>query len=150
MRWGQFMLSMRSRQIMTNRKTSLFMVAALPPVIVAGYIFLFGLNIPFWDQWDFSSQLFKIQETGVSFDQLISQHNEHRPFFPRIIWIGLARLTQYNVNAELWINFFFALITLVFFIWQSKKIWSRLNVAPDPWTIPLIVLIVFNLGQWES
>lgn len=126
------------------------MVAALPPVIVAGYIFLLGLNIPFWDQWDFSSQLFKIQETGISFDQLISQHNEHRPFFPRIIWIVLAWLTQYNVNAELWVNFFFALITLVFFIWQSKKIWARFNVAPDPWTIPLIVLVVFNLGQWES
>ncbi|TCT22186.1 hypothetical protein [Thiobaca trueperi] len=135
---------------MRNRRNYLFIIAALPPAIVACYIFLLGLNIPFWDQWDFLSQLLKIQDTGISFEQLISQHNEHRPFFPRIIWIGLAQLTQYNVNAELWINFFFALITLVFFIWQSKKIWSRLDVSPDIWTIPLIVLVVFNLGQWES
>lgn len=131
-------------------KTKIALISCLPIVIVGCYIYSFGLNIPVGDQWDFASLYIKSQHDTITVGELFSQHNEHRPFFPRLIWIISAYLTQYNVNAELWINFFIAISTFCFFIWQSRKFWIYYGIKPNGWTISLISLVIFNLGQWES
>ncbi len=126
------------------------LITCLPMAIVGCYIFALGLNIPFGDQWDFCSLYLKFQHNTLTFSELISQHNEHRPFFPRLIWIGSAYLTKYNVNAELWINLSIVVGAFCLFIWQSRKFWMNYGIEPNGWTIPLISFVTFNLGQWES
>jgi len=126
------------------------LLSLLPIVIVGIYIFAFGLNIPFWDQWGVVPLLVKQHQGTLVFADLIAQHNEHRPLFPRLIWITSAYLTNYNVNVELWINFIIAVITLGIFLWQTVHMWIELGVKATGFFVPLTVLLVFNLGQWES
>lgn len=125
-------------------------LSLVPIAIVSVYVFLFGLNIPFLDQWEVVGLLEKQQQGGLSFSDLLAQHNEHRPFFPRLIWIVLAGFTQYNVNAQLWANLLIAIGTLVFFVSRSIRTWEQCRVRAPSFLIPLLSLLVFNLGQRES
>ena len=61
------------------------LLSLLPIAIVSIYIFLFGLNIPFLDQWEVVGLLEQQQQGSLSFSDLLAQHNEHRPFFPRLL-----------------------------------------------------------------
>ena len=126
------------------------LLSFIPIVSVGAYIYFFGLNIPFWDQWANVSLLMKQQQGLLSIRDLFAQHNEHRPFFPRLIWIVLARLTHYNVKAEQWTNLFIAVAAFGFFIQRSLRLWRDSNVTVPPSLIPLLSLLVFNLGHRES
>src|SRR6266508_1980472 len=101
------------------------LLSLIPIVTVGAYIYFFGLNMPFWDQWENVSLLIKQQQGNLSIADLFTQHDEHRPFFPRLIWIGLAELTHYNVKAEQWTNLFIALATFGFFIHRSIRLWRE-------------------------
>lgn len=129
---------------------SIAVLTFLPILVVGLYIHFFGLNIPFWDQWSFVGNL-KMQSSGqLTFVALLSQHNEHRPFFPRLIWLVLAKFTHYNIKAELWTNFIIAFSTFVFFIRRALRTWHEQAVKTPPFLIPLISLLLFNLGSRES
>jgi hypothetical protein len=133
---------------MISRKA--IFISIIPIAIIGIYIFLFGLNFPFWDQWEVVPLLIKKQQGLLFFVDLFAQHNEHRPFFPRLIWVTLAQFTHYNVIAELWLNLLIAVWTFMFFINRTIKMWSQLKVPVSPLLIPLISFLVFNLSQCES
>lgn len=125
-------------------------LSLIPIFSVCGYIYFFGLNIPFWDQWDNVSLLMKQQQGVLSLADLVAQHNEHRPFFPRLIWIALANVTKYNIKAELWTNLFIAVTGFLFFVYRSIRTWREYKVTVPHSLIPLLSLLIFNLGQRES
>jgi len=124
--------------------------SSVPIIIVGIYISLLGINFPFWDQWEVIPLLMKQKEGLLTFADFFAQHNEHRPLFPRLIWIALAGATHYNINAQLWINLLIVIGTFIFFINRSIKTWAKFNITVPPFTIPLISFLVFNLGQRES
>lgn len=133
---------------MISRK--ILLLSLLPFGLVAAYIYFFGLNIPFWDQWETVSLLMKQHQGTLTFADLFAQHNEHRPFFPRLIWIALAEWTRYNVKAEQWTNLFIAGVVFVFFIQRAIRTWREYDLTVPPSLIPLLSLLVFNLGHRES
>ncbi len=128
----------------------ILLLTSLPIIFIAVYIWKFGVNIPFMDQWGVVRLLRKAEQGGLTMIDLFTQHNEHRPFFPRLIWLALAPFTRYNVNAQLWVNFLIAFGTLLFFIRQAIHTWRKAAVKWPPLLIPIFCLLVFNLGQYES
>jgi len=129
---------------------NIIFLAILPLLMIGAYIYRFGLNLPFWDQWGVVQLVMEQHEGMLTFSGLISQANEHRPLFPRLIWLTLATFTNYNVKAELWVNFGIAIGTFVFFVRQSIKKWNQREIKWSPFMIPLLSLLVFNFGQYET
>src|SRR5581483_2434605 len=43
---------------------------------------------PFWDQWWIIHAWKDILQSGLSFDYLFSQHNEHRILFPKLVFLA--------------------------------------------------------------
>lgn len=125
-------------------------LTALPILSVALYIHFFGLNIPLWDQWSFVSYLMLEDAGQLTLKSLLFLHNEHRPFFPRLAWLGLAALTHYNIKAELWANLAVAVGVFIFFTRRAMRTWRDLQANVPLFSIPLLSLLVFNLGQRES
>lgn len=125
-------------------------LSLLPITIVGVYIYRFGVNIPFWDQWEVVSLLMRKHQGLLTLADLFAQHNEHRPFFPNLIWVTLSGFTHYNVNVELWVNFLIAIGLFLFFIKRAMKVWDRAQIQWPRLLIPLLSLLVFNLGQYES
>jgi hypothetical protein len=125
-------------------------------LVIIPFLFLFliirdcKIDVPFGDQWDLIPLLEKSYQGNVSISDLTVQHNEHRPLFPRLIWIYLARATDWNIGHELMVNFllgFFIFITLSFQIRSTNK---SINSPLIKWMIPVVALIVFSLNQWEN
>jgi hypothetical protein len=135
-----------------QRRGVVVLLTLLPPLWVALNIFVLGLNLPFWDQFQVVPLLIKADEGMPVWPDLLAQHNEHRPFAPRLLWLALAWLTRYNTNAELWLNFGLALLTFGVFLAYTLRFWARHGV--DRLTAgvltPLLSLLVFNMVQWES
>ena len=77
----------------------------LPVFLCFNFIYRFGVDVPFWDQWELVPFLDLWASGTLSLGDLFSQHNEHRIFFPRLIMLLLAAATGWNSRAEMWFNF---------------------------------------------
>lgn len=64
------------------RSKPLVLLSAVPIVMVATYIYRFGVNFPFYDQWGVVELLMEQSAGQLTLARLLSQTNEHRPLFP--------------------------------------------------------------------
>ncbi|MBZ2495560.1 hypothetical protein [Xanthomonas perforans] len=59
-----------------------------------------GSSVPFWDQWGGENAIFSAFQNGsLTWQQLLSAHNEHR-----IFWTRLLTIILFNVNGQQWDN----------------------------------------------
>ncbi len=92
-----------------------------PPLLIGLLIFKNGVDFPVLDEWDGTAPLFeKMTDGSLGVGDFFAQHNEHRIFFPRLIFFALGRLTHWDVRAELWVIWLLTLICL-FNIWRIAR-----------------------------
>jgi hypothetical protein len=65
---------------------------------------VYGVDVPMSDQWVFIPTLSKLQGGTLGLSDLAAPHNEHRILFPRLIMVGLANITGWNVRAEMLVS----------------------------------------------
>src|SRR6476646_5984332 len=81
-----------------------------PPLLIGILIFKNRVNLPVLDEWNGTAPLFeKMADGTLGIADFFAQHNEHRIFFPRLIFFTLGRLTHWNIRAELWVIWFLAI-----------------------------------------
>jgi hypothetical protein len=84
----------------------LFICAIVPAALIAGLIARYGVNVPFGDEWSLISLFARWHDHQMTFADLFRQHNEHRIFFPKLIYIAFAQLTHWNLRAEMFFSVF--------------------------------------------
>ena len=120
----------------------------LPFALLVAVVARYGVNVPYWDQWELLPLLQKSFAGTLTLSDLWQQHNEHRIFFPRLIMLALAHLTHWNIRAELVVNvllglgIFFAAFTLV------RRTFC--DTSNPSWWQPMLALLLFSLGQYEN
>ncbi len=121
----------------------------LPIIIGIYYIYTFGVNVPYWDQWD-GVPLFleKLYTSNLTIFDLIAQHNESRPFFPNIIMIALALTTDYNVLFEMYFMYSMYCISFIvlFLMYKNDHLINEISYLKF---IP-ISFFFFNLFQMSN
>jgi hypothetical protein len=81
---------------------ALLILSTIPAIVILVLILRYGVNMPYFDQWDCEGKLFKkFWEHQLTWGDFWEQHNEHRMFFPKMIYLALAYATHWNVIAEL-------------------------------------------------
>ncbi|MGL5082119.1 MAG: hypothetical protein ACRC8A_11595 [Microcoleaceae cyanobacterium] len=83
----------------------------IPALGIFWFITRFGVNVPFFDQWNLPFLFEKVAHGNLDLENLFSLHNTHRIFFPRIIFILLAFTSGWNLRLEIYFSLIFALIT---------------------------------------
>lgn len=127
-------------------------VAILIAGIIIGifvYVWIFGVNLIYMDEWWFVPLIKKVQSSGISFDMLFKQHNEHRIFFPRLFYIATVPIS--NMNSKFYMFFNAIMLCLVFlclFLVAKKQFSFSLSKIPV-WII-IIPLFVFNFRQSQN
>ncbi len=112
-------------------------------------VFQYGVNFPFSDQWQLASMFERIYEGNLSFNDLFAQFHESRKFFPRLIFIGLAYLTNWDVRAEMWV--IFLLICLVALnIYRLSVSTIRTNISRRILIFFIANLLIFSPAQYEN
>lgn len=118
------------------------LLAALVPIcVLVGYVAIYGVNVPHWDQWEFVSALGRSFDGNFSFADVWDLHNEHRLVIPRLLMVGMAHVSGWNILWEMWLDVLLA-VGLFAVVVRSLKL-SR-------WSVALASLIVFSLAAWEN
>jgi hypothetical protein len=128
----------------------LLALTLVPLTVLIVDVIRYKVDVPFWDQWNFVPLLGKSFEGGISFGDLWALHNEHRLFFPRLIMLGLAHLSGYNISYELALNILLAAAIFFLVLRRAKKVFSLLGSPGFPWVAPILSLLAFSLHQGEN
>jgi len=141
-----------SRLIRTRNLPGLviLILALIPLLILIINVVKYHVDVPFWDQWNFVPLLGKSYEEGVTWQDLWGQHNEHRLFFPRLIMLGLAHASRYNIVWELAVIIILAAAIFSLLWHQFHEATRALGYPGFPWVVPIFSLLVFTLGQAEN
>ncbi len=109
-----------------------------------GFVAIYGLPFPFGrDEW-----LWMGQATGdepVTLAWLWSQHNEHRMFLPRLIYLGLGALTGFEFRAGCFFNVFMLSGLSLTMMQAARAVRGRTRLCDA--FFPLVLL---NWGQFDN
>ena len=107
------------------------------------------IDVPFGDQWELVPRLAHFQSGALSFNDVWRQHNEHRPAFPILIMLGLARATRWNISAEIAAN---VVLGAGIFLVCAAALRSVYRGLPEArwWLLPVLSLLIFSPQQWEN
>ena len=134
---------------MTNAKRSLLLAIRVltllaPFAWAAVLVGRYGVNVPYSDQWEGEYPLLAKMDAGtLGISDFFAQHNEHRIFFPRLIFYTLAWLTHWNVRAELWIILGLALI-IAFNIWRLLRATGWNGSEIGFWLFFAVNILIFS------
>jgi len=113
------------------------------------YVYLFGVNVLFWDQWLIVPLFDKYFSGTLTFDDFYSQLNEHRMVFPRLVMLLLGLISKYNSIIEMYFIQFLLFISLcVIFIVIKKQFEFKFSAIPLSFI--LIPFLVFSWRQCEN
>ena len=82
----------------------LIFVALLPLAAIVRLVGDYGVNVPYGDEWSLLPLFAKCHDHQLTFADLFRQHNEHRIFFPKLLFLAFARWTHWNVQAEMFFS----------------------------------------------
>ena len=124
------------------------LLALLPPAALALLVAIFGVDLPYYDQWELAPRFFAWSEGHFPWQAIWERHNEHRLIVPQMIMLGLGRLTGWNILFELALNLLLAAATFAVLALQlgrgleGDRCFSAL--------LPLLSLMVFSPSQWGN
>lgn len=127
-----------------------YALSALPLLFLLACYCCFSHNLPYLDQWEFVPFLEKAFTGSLSFHDFWAQHNEHRILFPRLIMLGLAWLTDWNIYWELMVNVILGVGILGLAWAQMRRSAAALNKQAEPWLLPLFSMLLLALTQWQN
>lgn len=107
------------------------------------------VDVPFWDQWQLIPLFKKSHQGALSFHDFWVQYGSHRLFFPKLIMVALAHLTNWNTCYELAVNVFLAVGIFVAVAVQVRRTQNTLGMDRHWWILAPISLFVFSLNQIE-
>ncbi len=114
-------------------------LAIIPGGLLLILILKYGVDIPYWDEWQYVSFFEKFSQGTISLSDLFAQQNEYRQFFTNLIFVGLGWLTKWDKRYELLVSF--ALACLVSFnIYRL----GRLTMGGSP-TRRIMIYFLANL-----
>lgn len=116
--------------------------AAWLAMLAAALLFVraYGSNVPSWDDWDMVPTLTRAQPVTVEW--LWSQHNEHRVPLPRLLFLGLNRLTTVDFRVTMYADVFAVGLLAAAFAWTAAQVRGR--ASPADLFFPVVLL---ELGQ---
>ncbi len=127
-----------------------FAIVALPALLLGRLISKYGVDVPYYDDWQGLAPMFKHWHEGTfGLADFFALNNEHRLAIPRLIFLPLALLTKWNGRAEMFATLsVLVLVTAVFWRlllatgWKASRGTYVLFAG--------IAVLVLNLLQFEN
>ena len=126
-----------------------FIFAILPAIAIGLLIFKYSVNLPYYDQWAVGDLFVQLSEGTLGFDDLIAQHNESRKFFPKLIFLGLGQLTNWDVRYEMLVIFLLACLASLN-IYRLNRLTIGVSLTKGLFIACLANLLIFSPVQFEN
>lgn len=131
----------------------LLVAAALPALIPLIILLGYGVDMPFWDQWDpnLAGLYIRAHNHQLSLFDFTAQHSEHRILVPRLLGFMLNILTGWNTIAETVLEWLIVLATGCGVLWLARQTISGGQTTFRVLGLWLVAnLLLFSPGQWEN
>ncbi|MDR2463805.1 MAG: hypothetical protein LBD30_08520 [Verrucomicrobiales bacterium] len=128
----------------------------LAPVLFGlAMVICWGVDTPNGDDREIIFLMEKAAGGGLTVSDLAAQHNEHRIFLPRLVFMLIGWLTHLNIRALMFASWLVATATyLVYLIWLRRAADVTISGGSDQaWRLTLGVGVgfcVFNVVQVEN
>lgn len=118
-----------------------------PPAAILLSIHRYGVNVPFWDEWDELRVVPKAYDGTLDLAVLFAQQNEHRPVTSKLASVILAKTTQLNLVDQMYWGFAFQVLSLIL-MWRmlSSGLKGRASVLVGPLTIIASMLLFWTVA----
>ncbi len=136
-------------QQLTHRQIPIFCLIFLPVLLMGMCILKYSVNFPFSDQWPLAVMFEKIYAGNLGFSDLFAQFHESRKFFPRLIFISLAYLTNWDVRYEMLVIFLLTCIVSLN-IYCLNRFTVRGSLVTQLFTLVISNLLIFSPAQYEN
>jgi glycosyltransferase involved in cell wall biosynthesis len=134
-----------------HKKTMLCLAAAvlaMPALRCFLFVQQFGVNFLRSDEWDLINLFNGVKEQGLQISLLFSQHNEHRMFFPNLLFLLNLFLFDYDSKIMTYVSYVFLLSGAIVILKYIKDI--RQSFLFKFIASLLVSVICFNLAQIEN
>ena len=122
----------------------------VPAAFLLAVMVFLTVDAPFLDEWIWVPYIAKSYEGTLTFSDLWAQHNEHRPFFPKIITIVLVHLTHWR-TASLQAVAFLLATGIMLLVWMRLRALSlRRFQGYALGALPFMALTAYSMDQWEN
>ncbi|HEX8293977.1 MAG TPA: hypothetical protein VF570_19640, partial [Pyrinomonadaceae bacterium] len=122
--------------------------AAASACAPAWLILRYGVDVPYSDQWNNAHFFEKSARGTLTLADLYAQQNEFRQLFPHALFVGLGRLTGWDVRYEM----FASLLLACFVAWGVWRLGAR--TFADPLRRGLLFLLAsllnFSAIQYDN
>jgi len=125
-------------------------LAAVPLLILIWVVARYSIDVPYLDQWDFVPLIDKMYQGQLTFHDLWMQFNEHRILFPKLIMLGLAWLTHWNIRYESAASVLLAMGVFLVLAWQIRASARVFGERQLRWALPACSLVAFSASQYEN
>ncbi|MEB3280168.1 MAG: hypothetical protein VKK42_14735 [Lyngbya sp.] len=99
--------------IFSHHRLILLILYLIPILGICGFVTYFSVNVPLYDQWVLPYWFEKFSTGTLTLKNLFAQHNIHRIFFPKLIFISLSFASNWNIKLELFLNIILAIFTFL-------------------------------------
>lgn len=108
------------------------------------------VHVPYLDQWWLLPLVVAQSEGRLTFEAIWHQNAEHRLLFPKLIMLGLARWSRWDLRWELAANVLLVAVA-VGLVWrQLGATWRLVPSARAVWFLPLVSLVMFSPAPFEN
>lgn len=128
----------------------LVVVYSLPIILLLWFVTSFSVNVPFHDDWALINFFNKIDSGTANFGDFFAQHNEHRIFFPKIIFALLSFSSRWNIKLQIYISFLLALINFIFLYKIADSTDNKNNQLLFHLFNFITCVAIFSLIQYEN
>jgi hypothetical protein len=128
------------------KRLAIAALIAAPVALTFVYVRLYGVNVPFWDEWELVPLYERFYTHQLGFADLFAQHNEHRIFFPRLIMLALGNVYDGNPVAWMYASAVLLVATGAALYAQQRRLYGEaaaLSFVPVAW-------LLFTLRQAQN
>jgi hypothetical protein len=129
----------------TAPRSALIAAAAIPLAAAIGFVLAFGVDVPFHDEWNMIDGVARAFDGKLSLHDLWTPHNEHVAFFDHVVIVTIARLTRWNLRAQMLASVLVSACALVLFAWSLRR-----TPGVPAWSVALASGFVFSLHAREN
>jgi hypothetical protein len=119
-------------------------------VCAVSAVLTFGVNVLFWDDWASVHFVEKYISGTLSFSDLVSQHNEHRPLVFRLVRLAFVRAGDWNVLHEMLFSIFLVVVLLAVLSYWMIRSHSIIGSGDCRGVMLVTALLLLSTAQWEN
>lgn len=137
------------RLFFSKLQVYLLITYLFPLFLLVWLVASFSVNVPFWDQWELVELFDKVAAGSASLRDFFAQQNEHRLFFHRLIFVGFAFVSKWNIRLELCLSILLAIVTFLA-IYKIATTQENKNGRIIHFFNILSCILIFSLVQHEN